>query len=87
MWEAAGHDKNFKPARHFRSDIHKTPYEHIDEPPAKKKNYRDEDGAVIVENRNFVTNPMKRGKVGRATSFGGIIPYTEDDYDIKKKIA
>jgi hypothetical protein len=64
-------------------------FNHIDEAPAKKKDYRDhaDNGAVMVGPRNFLTNPMKRGKVGRATSFGGNIPYTEDDYDVKKKIA
>jgi hypothetical protein len=36
--------------------------------PAK---YKDADGEVITENRNFLTNPMKEGKVGKGTSFGG----------------
>ena len=68
--------------------LYTTPFPHIDEPPAAKKNYRNkEDGRVEAGPPNFLTNPMKRGKVGRATSFGGIIPYKEDDYDIKKKLA
>lgn len=38
--------------------------------------------------KNFVTNPMKEGKPGtkRGTAFDPVIPYMEDDYDIKKKI-
>lgn len=83
------HDKSFRPARHVKQNLYKTSYEHIDEAPAKKKDYRDknDNGAVMIGPRNFYTNEMKRGKVGRAVTFGGNIPYTEDDYDIKKKIA
>ena len=89
VWTKAGHDKNYRPARHVKERLYTTPYPHIDEAPPKKRDYRnaEENGAVIVGPRNFLTNPMKRGKVGRATSFGGIVPYAEDDYDIKKKIA
>jgi hypothetical protein len=28
--------------------------------------------------------PPKAGKVGKRTTFGGNIPYTEDDYNYKK---
>jgi hypothetical protein len=88
LWTKAGHDKAFKPARMVKERLYTTPWPHIDEKPAEKKNYREEDGGrVMIGPTNFLTNPMKRGKVGRATSFGGIIPYKEDDYDIKKKIA
>jgi len=85
----AGHDKDFKPARMVREKIYVTSYPHIDEKPHPRKDYKDnEDGSVITGPKNFVTNPMKEGKPGTkiATSFGGIIPYMEDDYDIKKKI-
>ena len=89
VWTKAGHDKNFRPARHVKERLYTASYPHGDEPPAKKQDYRnaEENGAVMTGPRNFLTNPMKRGKVGRATSFGGAVPYTEDDYDIKKKIA
>jgi hypothetical protein len=42
----------------------------------------------MIGPKNFVTNPMKEGKPGtkKGTSFGGIVPYMEDDYDIKKKL-
>lgn len=37
--------------------------------------------------RNFTAIPMKRGKVGKLTFFGGQIPYKEDDvYGNKKKL-
>ena len=47
----------------------------------------DADGGVIIGPRNFTTIPMKRGKVGKLTSFGGPVPYVADPYDNKKKIA
>ena len=39
------------------------------------KNFKDEEGNVMVAPRNIVTNPIKNGKVGKQTSLGGIIPY------------
>lgn len=33
-----------------------------------------------------MTMPPKRGKVGKCTTFAGVIPYMEDDYNIKKKL-
>lgn len=32
-----------------------------------KKLYRDDDGAVIIEPRNFLTNPPKKGQNGEGT--------------------
>ena len=83
----AGHDKDFKPARRVKERLYTTSFAHIDEKPLEKKDYRGDDG-VITGPRNFLTNPMKEGVPGTkiGTSFGGIIPYMEDDYDIKKKI-
>lgn len=55
---------------------------------AKKKPNRDpEDGKPIIGPRNFTAIPMKKGKVGKLTSFGGPIPYIADPYDNKRKIA
>ena len=83
----AGHDKDFKPARMVREKLYVSTYLHIDEKPHAKKDFRGEDG-VIIGPRNFLTNPMKEGVPGTkiGTSFGGVIPYMEDDYDVKKKI-
>jgi hypothetical protein len=52
----------------------------------KKKNFKDEEGAVIVGPKNFLIMPMKKGKVGKMTTLGGVIPYMEDDYNTKKKL-
>jgi hypothetical protein len=38
----AGHDKDFKPARTVKERIYTTPYPHIDEKPAARKNYKDD---------------------------------------------
>ena len=53
----------------------------------KKQRARDEDVEVIIGPRNFTTIPMKRGKVGKLTTFSGPVPYVADPYDNKKKIA
>ena len=81
-----GHDAAFKPAKIIKVKVEAAfPYMPIG--PKPDVNYRDDDGAVIVAPKNFVTNPMKLGKVGKGTTFRGKIEYIEDDYDMKKKIA
>jgi guanyl-specific ribonuclease Sa len=83
-----GHDLPFKPAKHTREKTYKAKYEYIElKQNQEKKNYRDEEGAVVVAPRNFTTIPLKGGKVGKNTTFGGPVPYKEDDvFGNKKKI-
>lgn len=83
-----GHDVNFKPAKNTRERLYKAKYEYIPlQENQKKKNYRDEEGAVKTGPRNFTTVPLKPGKVGKNTTFGGSIPYKEDDvYGNQKKL-
>jgi hypothetical protein len=52
----------------------------------KKKNRKDADGHVIIEPRNFLTNPPKVGEVGKQTSFGGNLPHMADPFDTKRQI-
>lgn len=52
-----------------------------------KKMYRDEEGAVITEPRNFLTNPPKKGRNGEGTQFGDSVPYMEDDYNRPRQLA
>jgi hypothetical protein len=63
----------------------------------KKKTYRDEEGAVLIAPRNFLTNPMKKGMINgkrgpqyRGPFFDevgyGALKYMESDYNIEKKI-
>lgn len=35
----------------------------------------------------MATNPPKKGVVGKNTSFGGMVPYMEDDFNRPKKLA
>lgn len=58
---------------------------HLANPPIPTKCYKDpEDGFVIIGPRNFTTMRTKMGKVGKSCTFGGQIPYREDDYNRKK---
>ena len=52
-----------------------------------KKNYRDDEGAVITELRNFTTMNPKKGQVGPQTFFEGKFVYMEDDHNRKKALA
>lgn len=82
-----GHDFNFKPAKNTREKLYKANYGYQPLMQNKqKKAIKDEDGNVKIGLRNFTAIPMKKGKVGHLTYFGGAIPYKEDDiYGNKKK--
>ena len=64
----------------------KAPFEHMNDRVELKKNYRDEEGNVILGPKNFLTNPPKEGKVGKNTTFSGVIKYMPEDYDAIKKL-
>ena len=81
----AGHDKAFKPAKNFRQDETKAPYPHQSDLVPVKKNYRDEEGKVKIQPRNFLTMPPKKGSVGKNTFFGGNLPHLPDPYDYGKE--
>ncbi len=42
---------------------------------------------MLIHPRNFLTNPPKAGKVGKNTSFGGMVPYMEDNFNRPKDLA
>ena len=50
----------------------------------KKRQYRDADGAVIIEPKGFLTNPVKRGRT-RSVVFEDY-EYKGDDYNAKNKM-
>jgi len=52
----------------------------------KKKDFKDAEGNVKIENPNFLTHPMKKGAVGKGVYLGGPIPYKEDPFDRKKDL-
>ena len=58
-------------------------YAHIQKDFRDPENTRD----VLIAPRNFLINPPKAGKVGKQTTFGGIVPYMESDYDRPKELA
>lgn len=68
-----GHDRDFRPQINNKERMHKLPYDYMPLGNGKeeKKNYRDQDGAVIIQPRGMLTNPVKRGKVGKGTTIGG----------------
>ena len=85
----AGHEKPFSPAKfatHQKSNM-KAAFDYLNHGPEKKKSYRDADGDVLTGPKNFLTNPMKQGKVGKAVTFSGPIEYQSEDYFAKKKLA
>lgn len=67
----AGHELPFKPAKVVPNKPHKMEHEHKSDYIERKKNFRDDDGAVIIGPRNLYTNPLKKGEVGKGTSFAG----------------
>lgn len=82
----AGHDQKFKPAKMIHEKVkNNIPYNYIEQKPQERKNYRDAEGAVITAPNNFVTTNIKKGKVGKGTTFDGMIPHLPEDPDVQRK--
>lgn len=91
------HEMDFRPAKtvtHAKKD-HLSAFLYKEEGPPVKKKFRDEEGAIVIAPRNFLTNPMKKGiihgKRGQRGPFfdepgTGALKYMESDYNIEKKI-
>ena len=80
------HEKPFRPAKEPPVAV-KSAYDHKADYAVVKKNFKDEEGNVVVAPRNVQTNPPKRGLVGKGTQFGDVLPHMADDYDAAKKLA
>jgi len=78
----AGHDHAFKPAKALKPKIG-ADFEHMTDYKEINKCRKGPDG-VITEPRNFLTNPPKKGKVGKGTIEP--IPYIEDPYNRKRDL-
>ncbi len=52
-----------------------------------KKKFTDEEGNVLIAPKNILTNPPKRGKVGKRTLFAPPAEFMPDDYDYPKTLA
>jgi len=88
-WAKAGHDRNFKPAKMVEEKMYKMPfkYKELGGNDKDPKELRDEDGAVITGPKNFYTNPMKIGKVGKSVVFSSVKFMDGDKYDISRELA
>lgn len=80
----AGHELPFKPAKVVPNKPHKMENEHMTDYIERKKNFRDDDGAVIIGPRNFYTNKPKLGANGKGTTFAGMWDHLPDTYEQEK---
>lgn len=82
-------DLQFKPAKTVSKPV-KSEFEHLPEDEIKKKNYRDKDGHVITQPKNFVTTGPKKGNPATTpgTLFEKEYPqHLKDEYDRKRELA
>lgn len=87
-YKTAGHDVVFKPAKVVKDKIYVAPFEHMSERLDFKKNYRDADGHVITEPRNFCTNPPQQtGSHGKRSFFSKQVEFMKDEYDYPRDLA
>ena len=78
-------ETNFKPAKTFQRKV-KADFEHMSDYKELSKVRKAPDGSVITEPKNFLTNPPKRGIVGKQTNFGGNPEYMPDPFERRKEI-
>ena len=64
----------------------KADFEHMTDFKEISKSRKAPEGGVITEPPNFLTNPPKKGEVGKGTSFGGKIEHLPDPFDRKKEL-
>lgn len=79
-----GHEVNFKPAKTVQRKV-KADFQHMTDHREVSKCRKGPDGSVITEPRNFLTNPPKRGVIGKNTTFSGQIPHLPDPYERKRE--
>ena len=63
-YKEAGHDHAFKPTKEISRKV-KADFDHMTDLNEVKKSHKDSDGRVIIEPRNFLTNPIKKGQTGK----------------------
>jgi hypothetical protein len=80
------HEAAFSPAKVVPNKSHLSPYSHKSDLLDKKKNFRDEEGAVIIGPRNFFTTPTKKGIVARNALFSPFPDHVPDDYNYPRKV-
>jgi hypothetical protein len=83
----AEHDRPFRPAKHIRLS-HNAAFDHLTDYKEIKKNYRNEDGEVVIPPPNIMTSKPKVGNcTQKQASFGGMADHMADDYNAPKKLA
>jgi hypothetical protein len=78
-FKEAGHEMNFRPAKTIQRKV-KADFTHLTDYREVTRVAKDEDGHVKIGPINFLTNPPKKGNLGKGTSFGGTVPYICDPY-------
>ena len=86
---ANGNEKPFRPQTNVKERIYRASYEHMTDYVDIQKNYRSDENPreVVTMPPNIRTNPIKKGQHGKQVTFGGTIPYMEDDYNRPKYFA
>lgn len=84
-YKIGGHDRNFKPAKTIPRAV-KADFEHITDHKEVSKNRKGPDGAVMLEPRNFLTNPPKKGLIGKGTLLGPSLEHLADPYNRKREL-
>jgi len=83
----AEHDRPFRPAKYMRLS-HNAAFDHLTDYKEIKKNYRNEDGEVVIPPRNVMTSKPKCGNcTQKQASFGGMAGHLPDDFNAPKKLA
>lgn len=80
----AGHEAPFRPTIDPKEKVHRAPYIHMSDRVEVKRNFRDIDGHVIVQPRQIITNPPKKGTVGKQVYLGEKFGHMPDEYDNSK---
>jgi len=87
LTKAAEHDRPFRPGKHVRLS-HNAAFDHLTDYKEIKKNFRNEDGEVVIPPRNIQTSKPKVGNCCMPkASFGGMAEHLPDDYNAPKKLA
>jgi hypothetical protein len=84
-FKLGGHELNFKPAKAVPRPV-KADFSHMTDHVEVSKVRKGPDGAVVIEPKNFLTNPPKKGNVGKGTTLGGKIDYLPDPFDRKREL-
>ena len=84
-YKEGGHEVNFKPAKTIQRTVG-ADFPHLTDHKEVSKCRKGPDGGVITEPRNFLTNPPKKGMVGKGTSFAGKLEHLPEPFERKREL-